>query len=508
VSRFRRAALATFVVQAFNWTGLILSLVTIPLYLEWLGQERYGVLLTGVAFGTYLMFTDFGLSWGAMLLIALASGREDRTEIQSIVRTSLSMAIISATMVLTIGLGWYAVFTEAEFLSSWLPMHPETPGLVLAVGASAVLSLLFSPVYNLFSGLQEAHLTAIYQGSGRLLGAVSALVIAYCGLSLGWVFTGNVAGIMITGVLATIHCVSRHRWAFRLGPFWDSDQLRKQLRTGAKTFGMQVGNVIRGTAPVLAISSVAGAQFVPFFSIPMSLLNAPLGVLNSLSSCMQAGYGEAMGSGDQPWISHTVHRIVQQLFTILGLLGCGFLLLAGPFVELWTGGKIELERSMLLSVLVIGSASAITSVFRFALTGINRHRRAAVYELLCGGLTIVLSVLFVRYSGYQSIGIAIAIATGLTSGWLLPRELRLALGRADGFWPSESFLARWAVTVGCTYVAGWAALEAAISLSPLVAVLLAGTTCVVVFLMFSAVLLQPQVVGLRQVLRLATGRGT
>jgi O-antigen/teichoic acid export membrane protein len=240
----------------------------------------------------------------------------------------------------------------------------------------------------------------------------------------------------------------------------------------------------------------------------MSLLNAPLGVLNSLSSCMQAGYGEAMGSGDQQWISHTVHRLVQQLFTILGLLGCGFLLLAGPFVELWTGGKIESGHSMLLSVLVIGAASSLTNVFRFALTGINRHRRAAGYELLCGGLTIVLSLFFVRYLGYQSIGIAIAIAAGITGGWLLPRELRLALGRPDGFWPSESFMTRWAVTVGCTYVAGWAALEVVIGLSPLVAIILAGTTCVIVFVMFSIILLQHQVVGLRQVLRLATGRGT
>ena len=62
------------VAQAFNWTGLLLSLVTIPLYLQWLGQERYGLLLTGLAFASYLMFSDAGLTWGSMLLICIHSG--------------------------------------------------------------------------------------------------------------------------------------------------------------------------------------------------------------------------------------------------------------------------------------------------------------------------------------------------------------------------------------------------------------------------------------------------
>ena len=506
MSRLKRATRATIFAQAFNWAGLLLSLFTIPLYLEWLGQERYGVFLTGVAFGSYLMFTDVGLTWGSMLLIAQANGRDDRSEIQSIVRTSFSLASLSAGVVVATTVSCYWLLTSSDLLSRWFPLHPESPGLLLAVGASVVCNQLIAPVYNVFNGLQETHLSAIYQGSARILGSLSALAVANVGAALGWVLAANVLAATVLGALATLHCCHRHPWAFRRGPFWVSADVRRHLRTGGKTFGMQVGNVMWVTAPVVSISTFAGAHLVPFFSVPMSLLNAPLGALNSLNASMQAGYGEAMGRGEREWIARTVQRILQQVLALLGLLGCGFLLLANNFVRLWTSGKIELEDRMLVAVLAIGCTSALTGVFRFTLTGINQHRRAAMSELMCGVLALLLGSLFVWRFGYQSIGLAVILATGLTSGWMLPRELRRALGKSNGFWPDEGFITRLAMTVCCTSLAGWAALAGSATLPPLVGILLVGLTCLAVFLVLSGFLLQPQVVALRQVIRFATGR--
>jgi O-antigen/teichoic acid export membrane protein len=65
--RLHKAAKTALVVQAFNWTALGLSFVSVPLYLHWLGQERYGLLLIGLAFAGYLMFLDAGLSWSTMM---------------------------------------------------------------------------------------------------------------------------------------------------------------------------------------------------------------------------------------------------------------------------------------------------------------------------------------------------------------------------------------------------------------------------------------------------------
>ena len=402
MSRLQKAARATLVVQIFNVTGTVLSLIAVPLYLKWLGQERYGVLLTGLAIAGYLMFSDVGLSWSSMLLIAQANGRNDREGIAGIVRNSFSLAGCSALVVtLIVGLG--VVLLASAGRPAWLPQHPEVPGLLAAVGSSVLCMLVLSPFYNLFIGLQEAHLAALYQGAGRLAGTVAGVTMAAIGAPLGFVFGAGVLCTFVVGIVAASHCARNHPWAFARGSWWNRAQIRQQLRSGGKSFAMQIGGVLAGTAPVFAISAGAGRQFVPYLSIPLTLLNAPLGVLNSFSARLQPGYGEAIAHDETAWVADTVRRLLRQTIVVVGLLACGFVLLAEQFVRLWTSGRINLPPAMLGSALAIAVIGAVFSVFRFALSGINRHRVAAASDLVYGGLCMVLAGM--RSAGWDTPGL-------------------------------------------------------------------------------------------------------
>jgi len=453
MSSLRKAAKATVAVQVFSGVSTLLSLITVPLYLSWLGQERYGLLLTGLAFSGYLMFSDAGLNWASMLLIARANGREERSRIASIVRNSFPLAACSALLVIIIVTSGYFALTSAHSIS-WLPSHPEFPGLLIAIGASAVASLGLGPFYNLLIGLQDTTLAAVYQGSGRLVGTLTAVVVASSGAPLGWVYAGNIAGALLAGLFAAIHCRTRHPWAFAPGPLWESAQIRQQLRTGVKSLTMQVGNVLWGTAPVFAISFVAGAQFVPYYTIPMTLLNAPLGILSSFSANLQPGYGEAMGRGDLNWIAGTVQQILRRVLLLLGLLGSGFAFLSPPFVSLWTQYRIELSPLMVGNVLAFAFVASLVSVFRFALTGINRHRFASFTDLAGGALAMTTAPLIVAHFGYEWSGSAVAVIGIFTCGIVMPWELRKSLAHRS-LYPPFSFCLRLLAVVTLTALAGW-----------------------------------------------------
>jgi len=438
LKRIRKAAKATFFFQIFNWTGLLLSLVTVPLYLAWLGDERYGLLLTGLALSGYLMFSDAGLSWASMLLISQASGRGDLHAVAAIVRTSFPLAAISSAIIAVVIAVMYFALSSNDS-PALLPSHPEFPGLVLAIGAALVVTLFSSPFYNVFTGLQEAHITAIYQGVCRILGTVFSIGIASTGAPLGQVYCGNLAALVATGILVSIHCRKRHPSVFQRGPFWDYKQVRQQLRTGAKSLMMQVGIVLSGTAPLLVISIGAGAQFVPLFSIPHTLITAPLSILATFSLTLQPAFGEAISRGEYRWIADTVGMVLKQTILVLGLLVSGFIGLASPFITWWTAGKLHVSTTMILSVVAIAAVSAILTVLRYAVTGINRHRTAAFADLLSGIVALGLGIFVVRQFGPEWIGLAVAGAVLITTGWILPRELITALDGEKtnvgaGFW--------------------------------------------------------------------------
>jgi O-antigen/teichoic acid export membrane protein len=491
MNRLRRAAKATIVAQCFNWTSLLLSLVTVPLYLSWLGEERYGLLLTGIAIAGYLMFSDAGITWASMLLIAEANGQNDRPGVAAVFRTSFPFAALSSlTVVLAVAL--MALFLERNAALSWLPHHPEFPGLLVAIGASVVASLIFSPFYNLFIGLQETHIAAVYQGTGRLIAILLTVLFAANGASLGWVYSGNVGGVVVVGIAAAFQCRRRHPWAFQPGAFWESCQVRRQFRTGVSSLLMQSGTVFLASAPVLATSLGAGPQVVPYLAIPLTLLNAPLGILSNFSASLQAGYGEAMGRGESGWVAGAVNLILRQAFTMLGLLGCGWFLLAGDFVDLWTQGRIQLSPAMVCNAFLIAGSGAILTTLRFALTGINRHRRAAVGELIGGLLALAAGITVVRYFGFPWVGLTMLAAVVVVTGWLFPLELKRALGGL-GTWPKARFWFFLGLTTMLSFGAGCATKFAMTSLPVWLMIPITGMVVTIVFLLLAGRFLREEI---------------
>lgn len=480
MSRIHRAAKATVVAQLFSWAGLALSLVTVPLYLSWLGEERYGLFLTGVALAGYLMFSDAGITWASMLLIAEADGKDDRAGVAAVFRTSFPFAGLSGLLVaLVVALVLVVLHRQAS--NGPLPHHPEFPGLFLAVGGTVVASLLFSPFHNLFVGLQETHLAALYQGSGRIVASLASLGLAWAELPLGWVYAGNLAGIVLTGVLAAIHCRARHPWAFVRGAFWERARVRRQFRTGTSSLLMQSGTVFMGSAPVMAASLGAGPQTVPYLAIPLTLLNAPLGILSNFSASLQAGYGEAMGRGEPAWVAGTVNRLLRLVFVFLAWLGCGWFLLAAPFVSFWTQGHLELGMMMVLNAFLIAGAGAVITTLRYALTGINRHGRAALGECLGGVLALAGGILVTRTFGFEWIGAAIFLSVLLVTGWLYPLELKRALGGGAVF-PGPRFWVALSATTSLACAAGAAAKWAMTALPVWTMIPAAGGVVTLVFL--------------------------
>lgn len=440
MSRIAKAAKGTVFVQLFSVIGSVLSLVAVPLYLQWLGQERYGLLLTALSFAGLLMFADAGLSWSSMLLISQAYGREDRNEIAKIIRNSISLAVVSCIVVGVIVLPIYLIL-QSESKPTWLPQSPEAPALFLVVAASTMTTLLLSAFVNVFQGLQDLSTIAIYQGVSRVLGSIASLLAAFLGAPLAGVLGANIACVIGIGVITVVHCVRKYPWAFRLGPIWERDQIVRQLRAGGKSFAMQIGLAFGSSAAVLAISSQIGVAAVPLFTVPLTLINLPLSVANSFTMLLQPAYGEAMGRNETEWIATTIRTILRKVFALLGFLVAGYIVLARPTISLWTHHHLEIPEAMILSTAAMASLSAIFNVFRFALTGMNRHRIASLAEIVNSSLFFGLALIIVRYFGYQWIGLAFVLSSLLTSAWILPRELRVHL-RAASVWPAPNFWMR------------------------------------------------------------------
>src|ERR1700761_36866 len=78
VERYRRAGItasSSFVAKALN---ILISFLSVPLTIHYLGSERYGVWLTISSLLTWMALTDFGLSGNALVnVLSESSGKDD-----------------------------------------------------------------------------------------------------------------------------------------------------------------------------------------------------------------------------------------------------------------------------------------------------------------------------------------------------------------------------------------------------------------------------------------------
>ncbi len=438
------------VVSAFGYSAQALSLVAIPLYLTTIGAEGYGLIVTVMALMGYLGFADAGLSWGSMILIAQAHGRDGRREIAHIVRHS---AVLAAGSGLIVALAVGAVLIAAG--AGWrLPMfvkHPEADRLILIAGIQLGLNLQFGVFYNVFQGLQESYWAGVYQGLARLLGLGGAMLAAWYTRSVEAVMLVQLGMTALSGVAAAIHARHRHPWAFAPGSWSDATQYRAQLRIGGKNFLLQIGRTLSGTAPTLGISSIIGPAAVPFYTVPTTLLSLFYTPINTWSASMQSAYGEAWVSGDHGWVRDAFKRSLERALIFGGLGLALFLSLGDSFIRIWTHQRLSLDAAMAASVTGIVLTATLLSAGQFLLTGLNRHGRAAVAEIANGSLALVMVVLAVRSLGLGAVGIGVVGAAMITSAWVLRREIAAQLG--PGSFPGIRFVLKVCVATAAATVA-------------------------------------------------------
>jgi hypothetical protein len=207
---------------------------------------------------------------------------------------------------------------------------------------------------------------------------------------------------------------------------------------------------------------------------------------------MQPAYGEAFGAGENRWIASRVEQTVRSLAVWLGLLAIGYLLLSQTFIETWTVGGLTVPFSMISGIFLLAGVTSFKDIFRFSLTGINRHHRAALSELVCGVMSLIVGVSVVTAGHANWIGWAIAFPSAVFGCWYFSGELSRHLGLTKTFWPPLKFISRLAVTTMVSSLIGIMLFWAMRSLLDLAAIIATSITVSVVYVSMASVCLRSE----------------
>ena len=178
--RYRRAGLtasASFISKALT---IVISFVSVPLTVHYLGSERYGVWLTIGSLLTWMSMTDFGIAGNALVnLLADAHGKEDKR-----LAGQHAASAFWALVALSVSIG--AIFLFTFHLIPWPTVfHVSSAVPAAELDRACAYSLIFfvvgfplSMVSSVYGAYQDGFMANIWNIAGSAIALISLIVVA------------------------------------------------------------------------------------------------------------------------------------------------------------------------------------------------------------------------------------------------------------------------------------------------------------------------------------------
>jgi O-antigen/teichoic acid export membrane protein len=395
--RHRRILWSTLASVGARLASVATTFFSVPLTLNYLGSERFGMWLMLSSFLSLLSFADLGIGNGLLTRVAAASGRDDKLGIREDVASAYAALGLASV-------GMIALFWSIFPVVQWGQLFNVADKVALAeAGAAAAvfatcfaLSIPAQIAAKVQTGLQGGYVPALWQCGGNLIGLAAVLAAIHFELGLPWLvlaFMGSPlaanAAFSLTFFLVQ-HPELRFRWQDI-----SSRAATQIIRTGWIFLVLQIVAAASYSTDPLLISHLLGPELVPAYSVPAQMFSA-LGLIISMALApLWPAYGEAISRADHRWAHKTLLRSLVASVIVAGIGAALIAILAPTLLRLWVGPAIQAGPALLLGLAAWRVLDAAGNAVGMFLNGAQAIRLQAIVAVLSGMGILALKFLLI-----------------------------------------------------------------------------------------------------------------
>lgn len=392
--------------------GMLVSFLSVPLTIHYLGTERYGAWVTIGSLLAWLQLTDFGLGNGLNNAVTTAAGQER----PDLVRMHLSngsvlLGSIAGTVAIVAAIAWPFINWQSIFGVS-------DPATIAELGPTVAISLgLFLISFPLSTGgkvymaYQEGRIGTYWGMAGNLLSLAALLAVTHTNGGLVWL----VLAVSGTQTLVTLASNAWVYWIHRptLRPALrhvDKSHMRPLCAIGGKFILIQITSLLVFQTDNLIVSHYLGAKNVPEYSLTYTLFSYTSLPQSLLFAYMWTAYNEAIARRDISWVSKAFHlNLAAGIgFTAITCLCIAFV--AQPFIAWWAGPAVVPSLALIGWMAAWSMINAFTSPMACVLAAATHLTAQTIYSTMAVVANLVLSIYLVQKWGVSGV-IAATVVT-------------------------------------------------------------------------------------------------
>ncbi len=413
--------------------SIVVSVITVPIFLRTIGDARYGVLaLVWLLLGYFGLF-DLGLSRAASNRIAKlqdAPGLVRERVFWTAVYLNSALGLVGALVL-------YAGFWSGTRVGLWSGgLGPELAGILPILLMTVPLGTVMGVFIGVVEGCEHFLLSNIIQST-------STVLVQLLSLSTALIFGPDLRYIIVASVLTrVVMALTFAIAAIRVLPVrairpLDRTETAALLGYGGWITLTNLVGPILASVDQLVIGAIYGPVGVARYVVPFGLVSKALIVPNALAKAVfpKMSRSEPAHAGQLADSSTRVLGVILTLMCVPGIL------LAKPFLDLWVGADFAARAAPIAHVLVVGIWINGLSVIPFSLLQAQgRPDLVAKYHLL--ELLPFLLTLWVGVELIGPLGAAFAwTARAMLDGFLLFRGAAMNGQQLRCLLPGIAFIA-------------------------------------------------------------------
>jgi O-antigen/teichoic acid export membrane protein len=399
--RYRRIAWSTALSMIARVVGMATSLISVPLVLDYLGQDRYGMWVQMSSLVAALGPLDLGIGLGLLTVLSDAYGRNDKEAARRAISTAAAMLTLIASVAVV-------VFGIAYFFIPWARVfNVATPTAISEAGPAAAIlfgSFAIGLPLGITGQVQLAHQSGYISSAWAILGnvgsfiALIAIIVIHGNLPL-LVLALTGVGLLAAALNGWFLFRRQRRWLMPRLQDVDLRTARPLLKTGSLFLVLQIAGLAAFSLDNVVIAQLMGSSSVQEYAVPTKLFVLAPTLLSFVLVPLWPAYRESLARGDGAWVKRTLRRSIT-LAALFNIPSSLFLIVAGPFLlNVWVHSQVHPTTLLMVGLGTWTIMNTLNGPFAMLLNAANVVGFQAVCSILMAVANVTISIYLVQRIG-------------------------------------------------------------------------------------------------------------
>ncbi|MBX2895005.1 MAG: oligosaccharide flippase family protein [Cyclobacteriaceae bacterium] len=413
--RYRRSALTTLGAVAAKAINFLIFTVSIPLTINYLGKERFGLWMTMSSMIIMLtIVSDLGLGIALMNKVSELNGLNNKALIRKNVSNGFFLLVGIATLLLIsygfiyfFFLDWTKIF-QLQNTSNFNEVN-HAMNLLITIFC---FNLPFTIVDKFQEANQEGYLSSLWQSAGNFFGFIAILIVVKYQLGLVSLIAATFGIPTLIRVINFIYLSTKRRTMKPTLMDFDKTVVYSLLSVGFVFFLLNLLNMVGMHSDSFIISSTLSVSEAGLYGVVQKFSLAAF-ILWAFTNSLWPAYTEALAKEDFSWVKKTIRRNLL-ISGLLGLLIAMILLVIGkPIVSVLSKEMLKPDFGLLLGFGVYILVQSFVSCFATIFNASFLYKKQVIYFAIASCVSFVLKFLLSRYCGVSGVIWATSIGYGL-----------------------------------------------------------------------------------------------